>query len=70
MGTVNEAMLVEVEFNNGNKGFVDRDELRLLINSRLISSFKRADGWVQVDSDVVRKKRSIIFDGTERRTRY
>ncbi len=70
MGTVNEAMLIEVEFNNGNKGFVDRDELRLLINSRLISSFKRADGWVQVDSEGVRKKRSIIFDGTERRTRY
>ena len=69
MGTVSEATLIEVEFNSGNKGFVDRDELRLLINSRLICSFKRADGWVQVESEVVRKKRSVIFDGTERRTR-
>jgi len=60
-------MRVEVIFKNGNRAYVDRSELNLLINSRLIKAFRRGDGWVRLGTDPVRRHRDIGYRGEEKR---
>jgi hypothetical protein len=64
------AMTVEVIFKNGRKGYVNRSELNMLINSRLIQSFKRADGWVRIGSDPLRQRGDLSYSGEEKRAHY
>lgn len=63
-------MAVEVIFKNGRKGYVNRSELNMLINSKLIHSFKRSDGWVQLDFDPIRKRGDLSYSGEEKRAQY
>jgi hypothetical protein len=66
----NIAMTVEVIFKNGRKGYVNRSELNMLINSRLIQSFKRADGWVRIGMDPLRQRGDLSYSGEEKRAHY
>ena len=61
-------MTVEVIFKNGRKGQVNKSELNMLINSRLIHSFKRSDGWIRIDSDPVRQRGDLSYPGEEKRS--
>lgn len=63
-------MAVEVVFNNGTKGNVDRRELNLLINSRLITDFKRSTGWVHIGVDPIRQKIDFSYGGEDKRAHY
>ena len=62
--------MVEVVFKNGRKGYVNRSELNMLINSRLIHSFKRTDGWVRLDYDAIRQRGDLSYSGEEKRSHY
>lgn len=63
-------MLVEVIYNSGNKGMVESNELGMLINSKLISRFKRSTGWIDIDSEEIRRKRHLVYGGEEKRSRH
>jgi hypothetical protein len=63
-------MTVEVIFKNGRKGYVNRSELNMLINSRLIQRFKRADGWVRIGMDPLRQRGDLSYSGEEKRAHY
>ena len=63
-------MTVEVIFKSGRKGYVNRSELNMLINSRLIQSFKRADGWVRIGMDPLRQRGDLSYSGDEKRAHY
>lgn len=63
-------MTVEVIFKNGRKGSVNRSELNMLINSRLIQSFKRSDGWVRIGQDPLRQRVDLSYSGEEKRAHY
>jgi len=62
--------MVEVIFKNGRKGYVNRSELNMLINSRLIHSFKRTDGWVRLGYDSIRQRGDLSYSGEEKRSHY
>ncbi len=57
---------ISVLFVNGQRGFVDADELDLLIKARKIISFRRSSGWVRVLFDVIRGDGGD-YNGTDRR---
>ena len=61
-------MLIQVEYLDGDSDFVDGSILTALIESRLITKFERADGWVDIDLPQVRKPgRPRKHKGPERR---
>jgi hypothetical protein len=49
---------------------VNRSELNMLINSRLIQRFKRADGWVRIGMDPLRQRGDLSYSGEEKRAHY
>ena len=48
-------MLIKVLFDDGSKALVDDSQLALLIQERKIIQFLRSDGWVQIDTDPIRR---------------
>lgn len=65
-----KGMVVEVEFKNGKTGYVDRTEVSLLINSRLISAFKRSNEWVRIGLGPIRQKMDLAYRGEDKRSHY
>ena len=62
-------MLLCVEYLDGTCGFVDGAMLTSLIEARLITKFKRSDGWFDIDLPQVRKAgRPRNHKGPERRS--
>jgi hypothetical protein len=48
-------MLITVMYQDGRVGMVDHMKLDSLIRSKKIKQFMRAEGWVCVDTDPIRK---------------
>ncbi|MEW6585719.1 MAG: GSU3473 family protein [Nitrospirota bacterium] len=48
-------MLITVMYRNGKVGMVEHSQLDALIKTRKIKQFMRAEGWVCIDTDPVRK---------------
>ena len=48
-------MSIRVMYTNGKTGMVENYQLDDLIASGKIKKFRRADGWVSVDIDPIRK---------------
>jgi hypothetical protein len=49
-------MSIKVMYTNGKTGMVENYQLDDLIASGKIKKFRRADGWVSVGIDPIRKK--------------
>lgn len=63
-------MLLHVEYLDGKRDLVNKSMLTTLIESRLITKFKRSDGWIDIDLPQVRKPdRPRNHKGPERRSR-
>ena len=60
-------MRIPVEYFDGNFDFVDPKRLDSLIKSRVITQFKRADGWVRVLKGPLRGQGGNKYNGPERR---
>ncbi len=60
-------MLIQIVFDNGQKGRVTEEMLSYLLETGGIISFKRKSGWVRPDRDHVRVKKTLIFSIPERR---
>ena len=62
-------MLISVVYPDGKHDLVKGFYLTYLINMREISKFKRADGWIDIDSDKVRGRgQKQSYQGPERRS--
>ena len=62
-----EIMLIDVIFENGQKGRVTEEMLNYLLEEDALLSFKRQKGWVRPDSDSVRRRSALVFSIPERR---
>lgn len=60
-------MLIPVIYPNGRHDMVKDFMLSRMIEEMEISQFKRKEGWVNIKTDPVRRKRSLIYSGPERR---
>jgi hypothetical protein len=61
-------MLIQVMYPGNNFDYVKEFMLDDLIESRKISKFRRANGWVAIGLDPVRAiKQSNTFNGVEKR---
>ncbi len=61
-------MRVEVMYPDGRRGSVEVIQLNRFISNREISRFKRAEGWVSIDSPRLRENgNSLDYIGPERR---
>ncbi len=60
-------MRIVVEYCYGNIDFVDPARLDILITSRKITGFKRADRWVRVPQGPLRGHGGKKYEGPERR---
>ena len=60
-------MLIDVVFENGQKGRVTEEMLNYLLEEGGLLSFKRQNGWVRPDSVSVRLRRALVFSIPERR---
>lgn len=61
-------MLIDVVFENGQKGRVTEAMLDYLLEEGGLLSFKRQKGWVRPDCDSVRLRRALVFSIPERRS--
>lgn len=61
-------MIIRVIYQNGQVGTVLPEELDTLIGKRQIYSFKRSDGWVNVQQGPLRKSRRAAPTDPERPT--
>ncbi len=60
-------MLIDVIFENGQKGRVTEEMLNYLLEEGALLSFKRQNGWVQPDCASVRRRCALVFSIPERR---
>jgi len=60
-------MLIDVVFENGQKGRVTEEILNYLLEAGGLISFKRHNGWVRPDCDSIRLRRALVFSIPERR---
>jgi hypothetical protein len=61
-------MMIPVVYNSGTYDIVKAELLNRLLGSGMIMQFKRATGWVKVDSDPIRKIRQEEYsDSYDRR---
>ncbi len=61
-------MLISVVYPDGKHDLVKDFYLTYLIDTREIAKFKRADGWIDIDSDKVRGRgQKQSYQGPERR---
>ena len=58
--------LIPVIYFDNSPGMVNPAELEVLIQKRIIVSFRRSNEWVRVKGDQIRKNRSI-YRGPDRR---
>lgn len=61
-------MIIRVIYQNGQVGTVFPEQLDALIRNRKIHSFKRSDGWVQVQQGPLRQSPADTTTVAERRT--
>lgn len=60
-------MLVSIVYQNNKMGLVDDSKLDDLISSNKIKQFLRADGWVTIDGNPLRKRNGNDYKGREKR---
>ena len=60
-------MLIDVVFENGQKGRVTEEMLNYLLEAGGLISFKRYNGWVRPDCVSIRLRRAQVFCIPERR---
>ena len=60
-------MLISVMYQNNKMGLVDDFELDNLISSNKIKQFLRADGWVTIGGNPLRKRNGYDYKGREKR---
>ncbi len=62
-------MLISVVYPDGKHDLVKDFYLTYLIDTREIAKFKRADGWIDINSDKVRGRgQKQSYQGPERRS--
>ncbi len=62
-------MLIRVMYKDNSFDMVRPEMLDLLLEKGSVSSFLRKEGWVVPEYDLLRRKRSVRFDGSDRRSR-
>jgi len=64
-------MMIQIKYPDGQLRLVRPHELKKLIASKAIDSFERSDGWVEVETGVLRNPvANPDYSGFERRTPY
>ena len=64
-------MRIRVMYDDGRLGMVKPQLLDKLLGEENVTSFMRSEGWVVVGRDTIRShRRSLGYDGAERRTFY
>ena len=60
-------MLIWVKYNDNSYDMVRPEVLDNLLDSGIITDFKRCDGWVASTDDAVRRYSTSGYSGTDRR---
>lgn len=64
-------MMIRIKYTDGQERLVRPHELKKLIASEALDSFERAEGWVNVESGILRNPGGNgDFNGFERRAPY
>lgn len=64
-------MLIRVMYADGRVGMIKPNLLDNLLEGKIVTGFKRSDGWAVVGRDIIRSNRnSQGYDGAERRSCY
>ena len=63
-------MQIKVKYIDGRIELVRPRELQELIDARRITQFRRAGGWVSLDSDQLRSTLRGNYRGPERRSNF
>lgn len=64
-------MMIRVEYTDGQERLVRPHELKKLIASEAIDSFERTEGWVSIDTGILRNPGgNADYTGPERRSAY
>lgn len=61
-------MIIQVIYANGQVGTVKPDTLETLLRQRRLYSFRRSNGWVNLQQDALRRNISPIAVYPERRS--
>ena len=61
-------MLIQVLYDDNKYDYVKGFQLDRLLEVKKVQKFKRSSGWVTVGVDPTRWKKSLSYDGVERRT--
>ena len=64
-------MMIRIRYTDGQQRLVRPHELKKLIASKAIDSFEREEGWVRIDTGILRNPGgNADYSGIERRTPY
>ena len=70
-GKEERTMMIQIKYTDGQKRLVRPHELKKLIASKAIDSFERAEGWVKVETGILRNPGgNADYSGFERRAPY
>jgi len=65
------AMMIQIKYTDGQKRLVRPHELKKLIASKAIDSFERTEGWVNIETGILRNPGgNADYSGFERRSPY
>lgn len=64
-------MMIQIKYTDGQKRLVRPHELKKLISQKAIESFKRSDGWVNIETGILRNPGgNPEYSGFDRRSPY
>lgn len=64
-------MMIRIKYTDGEQRLVGPHELKKLISHKAIDSFERAEGWVDVETGILRNPGgNADYTGVERRSPY
>jgi hypothetical protein len=65
------SMMIQIKYTDGQKRLVRPHELKKLIASKAIDSFERTEGWVNIETGILRNPGgNADYSGFERRAPY